>query len=67
MASHNSYELPRQTVKIAAHYLLLVSSSSTSDLVLTYSLQLCHFGACASADMGLLSSILKDSHNPLLL
>jgi len=71
MTSHDPHELPWQRVEIAAHHLLLIPSSSTPDLVLTYFLQLHHLGACASANMSLLlredASILKSSCDSFLL
>ena len=67
MISHDLHEFLWQKVEIAAHHLLLISSFSMSDLILTYSLQLCHLDICTSVNMSLLLkedvSILKSSHD----
>ena len=67
MISHDLHEFSWQKIKIAAHHLLLISFFSMLNLILTYSLQLCHLDVCALINMSLLLredvSILKSSCN----
>jgi hypothetical protein len=54
MACHTAYELPRQRVKVATDYLLLILAPYAPDLLLADAAQLRRLRAGAAADVGLL-------------